>query len=429
MQYSAAGVSPADISVYDRLVRSNEDVQRWLAAGTHSRELVAMLGETDYELLAPLAREAARRPPDPDTIVYIVPGILGTQLGHTRGTGEPANLLWLDPIDIMSGRLRDLRLDAPGLMTMGALAWSFLPLALRLRCAGYPVLLYEYDWRQDIAALGRQLAARLRAEPARRIHLVAHSMGGLLARVALGKSGLDRVRTLATLGTPHAGTPAALQALRGTYPVVRRLAALDALHDAAQLAVEVFSGFPSLYGMLPHAGPLCAFDPFDITTWPGDGPRPRADLLTAAASLTARLAPLDARCVSIAGAGQRTVTSVRLGDGEFLYTVESAGDGTVPAASAVPDQGACRYFPCEHSALPRSAAVADAVIDVLAGATAPHEAPPPNGPRLEVGDRELNRSWADKVDWKGLGAEDRRRYLNELNLAPPQYYPGPVRVR
>lgn len=62
-----------------------------------------------------------------------------------------------------------------------------------------------------------QRAAALRdwldAEPAtrdRRVHLIAHSMGGLDARYLISRLNMaDRVISLTTIGTPHRGTPLA----------------------------------------------------------------------------------------------------------------------------------------------------------------------------------------------------------------------------
>ena len=45
---------------------------------------------------------------------------------------------------------------------------------------------------------------------ARKVNIIAHSMGGLDARYAIAKLGLaDRVASLVTIGTPHLGTPLA----------------------------------------------------------------------------------------------------------------------------------------------------------------------------------------------------------------------------
>jgi triacylglycerol lipase len=55
-----------------------------------------------------------------------------------------------------------------------------------------------------------QLARRLHTLPAKRVNVVAHSLGGLDARYAIAELGLaDRVASLTTIGTPHRGTPLA----------------------------------------------------------------------------------------------------------------------------------------------------------------------------------------------------------------------------
>jgi triacylglycerol lipase len=61
-----------------------------------------------------------------------------------------------------------------------------------------------------IAARAEELAEFIRALPARRVNVVAHSMGGLDARYAISRLGLGRkVASLTTVGTPHLGTPLA----------------------------------------------------------------------------------------------------------------------------------------------------------------------------------------------------------------------------
>ncbi|HEV8322011.1 MAG TPA: alpha/beta fold hydrolase [Myxococcota bacterium] len=90
-----------------------------------------------------------------------------------------------------------------------------------------------------LEALGEQLATFVAAVAAcnalpdgARIDVVAHSMGGLVARLALeDAAAAARVATLVTLGTPHAGTHLArwadtehTRALRPGSPVVARLA-------------------------------------------------------------------------------------------------------------------------------------------------------------------------------------------------------------
>jgi triacylglycerol lipase len=57
-----------------------------------------------------------------------------------------------------------------------------------------------------------------------RVHVIAHSLGGLDARFALARFGLAaRVESLVTIGTPHRGTPLAELATRGPLGVARRM--------------------------------------------------------------------------------------------------------------------------------------------------------------------------------------------------------------
>ena len=86
--------------------------------------------------------------------------------------------------------------------------------------------IFDYDWRLGIDELGRTLAESVRQSAAPSVMIVAHSMGGLVARAALGLDGMEKVSRLVLLGTPNFGSYAPVQALRGTYAVVRKIARL-----------------------------------------------------------------------------------------------------------------------------------------------------------------------------------------------------------
>ena len=413
-------------SIYDRLWHSNEELCLLLATGAARRELSAMFGAADYALLTGLARAAQRAPPRPQAeTVYLLPGIMGTQLGALPAGGNPADLIWLDPQDVMEGGLYRLRLpQASGLVPLGALPFSYLALQLRLRASGFTVHMHDYDWRLNLADLSATFLARLRADPADSLLIVAHSMGGLIARSALGAADQARVRRLITLGTPHRGSYGAVQALRGTYPVVRRLAALDRVHDAEALSSDVFNTFPSIHQMVPgHGGPPHG-DLFDLGSWPTTGPRPSPQLLQEGRAFMAAMPGPDERCIAIAGTQQRTVTGVTLAGDEFHYQISNAGDGTVPLQSAQLPGTGNYYVRCEHSALPRSATVARAVLDLLRhGRTSRLAAQPGRlrGRTVTVRDSELRSTWLQKIDWAGLAPAARRDYLNDLNEPPRQY--------
>ena len=122
--------------------------------------------------------------------------------------------------------------------------YSYLKFTLSLRKAGFDAVLLDYDWRRDIATLGKLLADRIAADGRDDVALIGHSMGGLVARAALTHAAGKHVSQLIMLGTPNAGSLAAVQALRGTYSVVRKIAMLDLRHDAEYLARNVFASFP-----------------------------------------------------------------------------------------------------------------------------------------------------------------------------------------
>ena len=413
------------VSVYDRMCRSDAELSALLASGNARRELTAVFGAVEYALLAGLARRARRARRCHAETVYILPGIMGTQLGALRPAGAPADLLWLDPQDVIGGALTRLRLpEAAALVSLGAIPFSYLALQLRLRAGGFHVVVHDYDWRQSLEGLAAAFAVRLRADPAPGIRVVAHSMGGLIARRAMQDRELARVRQLITLGTPHRGSFGAVQAIRGTYPVVRRLAALDRLHDAEFLAARVFSSFPSINQMVPPPGSGLVTDLFDAGNWPRSGPRPDVRLLAAARAFLDTLSPTEPRCITISGTRQRTVTGLQLVDDEFRYAVSDAGDGTVPLARSQL-AGSDNYFiRCEHSALPRSATVARAVLELLRhGRTTRLAAAPDPRPvhTVTVTDGQLRTTWNTKIDWAALAPAARRTYLDQLNQPPRQY--------
>lgn len=408
------------ISPYDRLSWSDADVEQLLATGVHRRELVSYFGETEYRELARLARATRTPTPTDAPRVFIVPGIMGSQLGLARRAPLPHDILWLDPVDIAAGRLQYLK-PAPGdgVVALGVVLYTYLRLKLHLRAAGFDPVFHDYDWRLGIDVLGDALAERLSLEPAKRLMLVAHSMGGLISRAALKRT--NRVERVVLLGTPNFGSFAPVQALRGTYAVVRKIARLNHEHSAEWLAENVFNTFPSLYHLLPAQGRSAGVNLFDLAQWPESGPRPSADLLNKARAFASTLAPADERFTVIAGVDQETVTAIELRRDDFVYTITRQGDGTVPTANAMLP-GARTYFTAAaHSELTRDSHVARAVADVLrSGKTRrlPTRQPRSSEARARVSDRQLRRTQTGKVDWSALSPEARRIFLQSLNEPP-----------
>jgi pimeloyl-ACP methyl ester carboxylesterase len=410
------------VSVYDRLVWPEGAIEALLASGARRRELVAFLGEEEYQALRPLAIAAARATRDPERLVVLVPGIMGSLLGSPRESPAPADVLWIDPQDFQGGGLIRLALPDNHVRSLGPVLYNYLPLKLGLEACGYTVRYHDYDWRRDIGELGLAFARRLAGENARQLTVIGHSMGGLVGRVALRSMADTRVTALITLGTPHEGSFAPLQALRGVYPLVRRIAQLDPSRTAETLAREVFSTFPSLYQMLPvNFGGL---DLFDARNWPAEGPQPNATLLSRAQMLD--LGGADPRITCIAGFGQETVTDAATGPGGFRYTVDRLGDGTVPTRRSI--IAGCDAWYCEagHSELPRTPAVHAALLALLGGNRPDLQMLPPSqdsiAPAVRT-DPDLSRAFADKIDWAALDPASRHRFLHALNESAPAALP------
>jgi pimeloyl-ACP methyl ester carboxylesterase len=398
------------------MVWPDGQLEGWLVSGEHRRELSAWFGETEYGFLQELALAAAAVNQDPERCVYVVPGLMGSQLAVAREPPGPDNLLWVDPTDVQQGRLSLLAIPGDPLKVAGPVLYGFLPLKFALQAAGYAVRTFAYDWRQSISDTGAALAARLTGEKAHEINIVAHSMGGLLARVALRSESGRRVRRLITLGTPHGGSFAPVQAVRGSYPLVRRLAQIDVQHDAEALARDVFSTFYSLYQMLPRG---LTPDLFNQRNWPPAGPQPNATLLDRVKYL--ELGGADSRVAAIAGFGYETIDHCARVEEEFYYRYSFAGDGTVPATRAVLAGCPAWYVHAAHGQLPRTPTVHAAVVALLAGAAPQLATAPPALPStpVSVAESDLRRVFREKIDWNRLDTQQRRAYMDSLTRAPP----------
>lgn len=131
------------------------------------------------------------------------------------------------------------------------------PLARMLRRAGYRAVELGYDsWGQSLEQIRDRLApglARLDALDAGALHIVAHSMGGLVARALIHA---DRPRTLGRvvmLGTPNSGSEIAdfldrqamlrpLLGRAGPALVTQRPADVSALLGTVDYPVGIIAG-------------------------------------------------------------------------------------------------------------------------------------------------------------------------------------------
>jgi pimeloyl-ACP methyl ester carboxylesterase len=103
---------------------------------------------------------------------------------------------------------------------------------------------WDYSSRGHVADLARRLADWA-AGSAGELHVVAHSLGGILARVWLQElGGRARVRSLTTLSTPHQGLARFWGA--GFVPIVRELGVGSPLLARLEASVGTLSDLPCL---------------------------------------------------------------------------------------------------------------------------------------------------------------------------------------
>ena len=104
---------------------------------------------------------------------------------------------------------------------LGRTKWSMALLARRLRAAGWPVALAAYpSLRLPMADAAERVAAQIarHGQDWRKVHLVGHSLGGLLARrLALSRTDL-RIGRVVQIGSPNAGTAVGNRLVRWALP-------------------------------------------------------------------------------------------------------------------------------------------------------------------------------------------------------------------
>ncbi len=312
--------------------------------------------------------------------VLVLPGILGS---HLQVDGERIWLGWrlINGLKLLAYPDRAGRPVAPD----GVIGDSYDQL-IEFLAATHQVIEFAFDWRKpmelEAQRLGRAVQAALtaRAQTGQPVRMLAHSMGGLVARTMqlecpdvwaqmMARPGAR----LLMLGTPNAGSWAPMQVLSGDDSLGNLLVAVGAPfqdHAARQLMAQL-PGFMQLQSGLVGEQPggtdprrldlhatwaRLAQDDIDALQatnwWHTDGQQlsvyewgvPTQPVLDAAQALRRRLdtqrdtvlGAFNEQIVLVVGQALRTPDGYEIGDAGLVYlNGAQAGDGRVTHASAM----------------------------------------------------------------------------------------------
>ena len=367
-------------------------------------------------------RAALRGPadgaPQPDRpAVFVLPGILGSNLkvGNQR--------VWLS-WRVVNGllRLEYKAADNDGVSPDGPIALTYDDLEAYL-ARTHEVIEFAYDWRRPMEDEARRLADAIdaaiqsRAASGQPVRILAHSMGGLLARTMQLERPEVWQRMMARtgarmlmLGTPNGGSWAPMQVLSGDDTFGNALVAFGAPfqdHTARQMMAGM-PGFIQLQADL--VDPNRALDRQatwqkladddlarvrEFNTWHHNEIQlnvyqwgvPPQDVIDRAVALRRRLdaqrdgdlAPFKDRMLLVAGQARFTPDGFEVGDQglEYLNAPET-GDGRVTLANARIPGVRTWQVDCEHGKLPEQSSAFAAYVELLDSGTTTLLAPLPD---------------------------------------------------
>lgn len=414
----------ADSVLKEFLRRSTEERLRLAASGTGGRDLAAYLGKPAYEEYLKLARQVVTNSgqkhlaPMPVPNLIFIPGVMGSLL-HSPTLG---GVWWIDLRSL--NHIDRLALDPSGErdsdqsyeITPFTVDTTYEPFLAALNLSkNFRHITYPYDWRKPLYlsadGLRKTVIDLYKSNNEKPVHVVAHSMGGLLLRATLmkhyGELG-NKLGRIVFIGTPHYGSPAIASYLKNHLWGFDKLALLGLYlsRETFRSMWGVLSLLPAPRGIYPgtrngdnnpwqsgdeddpYVHPCANFDLYDAGAWKLELDTQQSQLGLVETQQQHRLQDaldhvsnfhkelydshwkigweIRRRMAVIAGVGVKTLYRLAygrrgLGLWESMDKVKDSirndphrqGDGRVPLASAeLEDVGDVRYVNGVHGELP-----------------------------------------------------------------------------
>ncbi len=312
--------------------------------------------------------------------VFVLPGITGSYLSLD------GDRIWIDFFDLVRGRFADLRISAENVEALQPVPSAYGDLIAHLG-RNHFVIPFGYDWRKSVLETGRKLGKAIderlgnSTEP---VHIIAHSMGGLVARAMMSgcPETWEKMRErqgsrVLMLGTPNRGSYSIPRIFARQERLIRMLSLADLRHDQDEL-LDILRKFPGVLELLPvdETGRIEIkdelWDEFK-NIFGKQWKRPTKTALNNARKTWRELfkVKLDPEAVFyVAGHADKTPSSVTVektspGKKEILFTSTTRGDGQVAWETGIPEGIKCWFVNAAHGDIPDYRPAYKAFVQIL----------------------------------------------------------------
>ncbi len=332
-------------------------VQSITSSGNHWPPEFRLLEEAKVDPV-PMLRSIQTRSGASQPVVFVLPGIMGSEL---QADGKD---VWMSYLRLLRGHIEKIAINAPKVTVTGLVSSYYRALCSYL-ADSHEVVPFGYDWRQSITLAASQLADEVKKVVKRThepIRFIAHSMGGLVVRRFIHDNP-ELWTTLCErkgarfimLGTPNRGSYDMVESLSGMAKTVKQLALLDVTHSMSEI-VAIVCAYQGALELLPQD----EGEYFSNQKWMELRPLMESKVQINPQALQAAKAALHDlpehiphadRIRYVAGWAPKTVCGLKVEDSRLLFQATAEGDGRVTYKAGLLPDIPVWYVDAEHGDL------------------------------------------------------------------------------